>query len=174
MKTFLMFGSVLVLTACAMPDVSHYAQEEPRLDVTQYFQGKTEAWGLFQKRSGEVVKRFRIKMEGHSAGENFILKEHFFYTDGTDDEREWTFSPQPDGSLQGRAHDVVGVAIGQASGNAFRMRYTLKLPVGDSVYNVKFDDWLFRIDEQTVVNRASVTKFGFEVGQVTVFFRRDQ
>jgi hypothetical protein len=174
MRTLLILGSVLALTACAMPDVAHYAQEEPKLDVTQYFQGKTEAWGMFQKRSGEVVKRFHIKMEGHNEGDNFILKEHFFYNDGTDDEREWTFSLQPDGSLHGKAHDVVGVAIGHASGNAFRMRYTLKLPVGDSVYKVKFDDWMFKIDEQTVVNRASVTKFGFEVGQVTVFFRRDQ
>lgn len=174
MKRLLMLGSVLALSACAMPDVSRYAQDEPKLDVTQYFQGKTEAWGMFQKRSGEVVKRFHIKMEGHNQDDKFILKEHFFYTDGTSQERVWTFTRQTDGSLHGRADDVVGVAIGKGAGNAFRMRYTLKLPVGDSVYNVKFDDWLFRVDEKTVVNRASVTKFGFEVGQVTVFFRREQ
>ncbi|TAL81679.1 MAG: DUF3833 domain-containing protein [Candidimonas sp.] len=173
MKALLMLGSVLALTACAVPDVSHYAKETPKLDVTQYFQGKTEAWGIFQKRSGEVVKRFHIKMEGHSQGDKFILKEHFFYTDGTDQERVWTFTRQTDGSLHGSAGDVLGVAIGKGAGDAFRMNYTLKLPVGKSVYNVKFDDWLFRIDEQTVVNRATVTKFGFEVGQVTVFFRHE-
>lgn len=173
MKPLLLLGGLLALSACAMPDVAHYAQEEPKLDVTQYFQGKTEAWGMVQKRNGEVVKRFHIKMEGHSQDGNFILKEKFFYTDGTDQERIWTFTRQTDGSLQGKADDVVGVAIGRGAGNAFRMRYTLKLPVGDSVYKVNFDDWLFRVDEQTVVNRASMTKFGFEVGQVTVFFRRD-
>jgi hypothetical protein len=34
------------------------------------------------------------------------------------------------------------------------------------------DDWMYLIDENTMVNRAKMSKFGFEVGEVTLFFRR--
>ncbi len=69
---------------------------------------------------------------------------------------------------------MVGEAIGHSAGNALNWRYTLRLPVGDTTYDVQFDDWMYLVDARTMINRASVSKFGFEVGQVTVFFRRPQ
>ena len=44
--------------------------------------------------------------------------------------------------------------------------------VDGKVYDVQFDDMMVLIDPQTMINRARVTKFGFEVGQVTLVFRR--
>jgi hypothetical protein len=32
---------------------------------------------------------------------------------------------------------------------------------------MQFDDWMFLIDRCTMINRASMRKFGFELGQVT-------
>ena len=46
------------------------------------------------------------------------------------------------------------------------------LPVDGTTYEVDFDDWMFLIDEQVMVNRARMSKFGFELGQVTLFFRK--
>jgi len=67
---------------------------------------------------------------------------------------------------------VVGEAGGESAGNALHWRYVLSLPVDGKVYDVHMDDWMYLIDENTLANRTAMTKFGFEVGQVTLFFRR--
>ena len=76
------------------------------------------------------------------------------------------------GRYTGTADDVVGVAQGQAAGNALNWRYTLRLPVDGSVYEVEFDDWMFLIDEQVMLNKAVMSKFGFRLGEVTLAFRK--
>jgi hypothetical protein len=44
--------------------------------------------------------------------------------------------------------------------------------VDGKVYDVHMDDWLYLLDEQTMVNRTAMSKFGVELGQVTLFFRK--
>ena len=41
-----------------------------------------------------------------------------------------------------------------------------------SVYEVQFDDWMYRIDERIVINKVVMTKFGFRVGELTLSFSR--
>lgn len=159
-------------TACSTPDVAHYADQQPPLDVVAFFSGQTEAWGMFQKRSGEIVKRFHVTLDGRVRDDHFVLDEDFRYSDGTTQHRTWTLTRAANGMWQGTAPDVVDTASGQAAGNVLRWRYTLQLPVDGKTYDVQFDDWMVLVDDRTMINRARVTKFGFEVGQVTLFFRR--
>ena len=65
---------------------------------------------------------------------------------------------------------MIDVATGQARGNALYWEYDLNLDVGDSVWQVRFSDWMFREDERVVINRATVSKFGLTIGEVTIFF----
>ena len=37
---------------------------------------------------------------------------------------------------------------------------------------VHFDDWIYRQDEDIAINRAYVSKFGVEIGSVTLVFLR--
>jgi hypothetical protein len=67
---------------------------------------------------------------------------------------------------------VVGSATGEAAGNALRWSYTLKLPVDGKVYEVDFDDWMYLIDDKVMLNKARMSKFGFELGQVTLSFQK--
>jgi hypothetical protein len=48
----------------------------------------------------------------------------------------------------------------------------MALPVDDKVYNVKFDDWMFLIDDEVMRNRAVMSKWGFRLGEVTLSFRK--
>ena len=48
----------------------------------------------------------------------------------------------------------------------------LALPVDGRVWNVDMDDWMFLIDEQDVLNRTTMSKFGLRVGEVTLSFRK--
>ncbi len=127
---------------------------------------------MFQKRSGEVVKRFRVEIDGSLDGDKLILDEHFRYSDGTAQRRVWTLTEDAPGRWRGTAADVIGEARGEVSGNALRWRYVLSLPVDDEIYRVDFDDWMYLIDEQTLANRSFMSKFGIELGQVTLFFRK--
>ena len=36
-----------------------------------------------------------------------------------------------------------------------------------------FDDWMWRQDDNVIINRASVSKFGITVGEVLIFFQRE-
>lgn len=163
---------LLLLASCAAPDVTHYAAAKPVLDPVRYFAGDTDAWGIVQARNGEVLRRFRVSMHGAMRGDVFELDERFTYDDGETQRRVWTLARQADGSWRGTASDVVGAAQGRAAGNALHWRYTLRLPVRGNTYDVQLDDWMFLVDADTMVNRSSLRKFGFEVAQVTLFFRK--
>lgn len=168
----LLLGLCLLLSACGPATVRQYADQQPTLDLLRYFDGHVTAWGMYQNRSGEVLKRFTVNIEGRRQGEQLVLDERFLYSDGTRQRRVWTLTPEGNGRWSGQAADVWGAAEGDSAGNALHWRYQLLLPVDGSTYRVSFDDWMFLIDEDTLINRASLRKFGIEWGQVTLFFRR--
>ena len=168
----LLAGSA-VLAGCASPQVSHYAQQRPKLELDRYFNGRIRAHGIFQKRGGEVVRRFTVVMDCHWEGNQGVLDEAFRYSDGSTQRRVWRLTKHADGRYTGRADDVVGEAEGQESGNAFRWNYTLRLPVDGKEYDVQFDDWMFLVDERVMLNRATMSKFGITLGEVLLSFTKD-
>lgn len=171
-RFLLLLTLVLSVASCGSVDVTRYADQQPALDLEQFFSQPVKAWGMFQKRSGEVAKRFEVNIVSRREGNNLILDEHFLYSDGTRQRRVWTLTPEGQGRWSGRADDVVGVAKGQVAGNTLHWRYRLSLPVDDSMYEMSMDDWMYLMDEDTLINRTAMSKFGVEVGQVTLFFRR--
>ena len=73
---------------------------------------------------------------------------------------------------EGSAPDVVGIAKGFQYGSAFKFEYSLMVPFKGKNIKVSFDDWIFKQDEEVAINRATLTKFGFKVGELTVFFSK--
>ncbi|MFJ2457249.1 DUF3833 domain-containing protein [Pseudomonas neuropathica] len=171
-RFLLLLTLALSVASCGSVDVARYAEQQPALDLQRFFSQPVKAWGMFQKRSGEVAKRFEVNIVSRREGNNLILDERFLYSDGTRQRRVWTLTPEGQGRWSGRAADVVGVAEGQVAGNTLHWRYRLNLPVDDSTYEMSMDDWMYLMDEDTLINRTSMSKFGVEVGQVTLFFRR--
>ena len=57
-------------------------------------------------------------------------------------------------------------------GRALNWRYTLALPVGGQIYHVRFDDGMYLQPDGVLLNRARMSKFGVERGQVTLSFRK--
>lgn len=163
----------LALLGCSSPKTSDYAHERPLLELDQYFNGRVKAHGIFQKRNGEVARRFTVVIDSHWEGNKGVLDEAFSYSDGSTERRVWHLTKHADGHYTGRADDVVGEAQGQTAGNAFRWNYTLRLPVDDTVYEVQFDDWMFLIDDRIMLNRATMSKFGVRLGEVTLSFTKE-
>lgn len=169
----LIIAACIGLAACSGVDVKQYSQEQPKLDLREYFTGRVVAQGIFQKRSGEVTKRMDVVINGRSEGDALILHEDFTYSDGKKETRIWTLVPDGPGRWKGTAGDVDGEAFGEVSGNAFHWRYVLNLPVDGTTYKVHFDDWMYLLDDKTLANRSYMSKLGVELGQVTFFFRKE-
>lgn len=164
----------LLLTGCSGMKPEDFADREPRLKIEDYFAGKTRAWGIFQDRFGKLRRQFVVDIDGTWDGETLTLVEDFVYDDGETEQRIWKVRKTGEHSYEGRADGVIGVAKGVSYGNALNWRYKFALKVGDSTWDVAFDDWMFLQRDGIVINRASVTKFGFELGQLTITFQKEE
>jgi Protein of unknown function (DUF3833) len=80
------------LAGCASQDLVKYQKEQPVLDLKTYFNGPITAYGVFQDRSGQVVRRFTVQMDCSWRGDVGTLDEHFIYSDGTKERRVWTIT----------------------------------------------------------------------------------
>jgi hypothetical protein len=80
-------SAVALMSGCAGTPVEHYRDEKPVLDLAEYFNGDLDAWGIFQDRSGKVVKRFTVAIRGTWSGDTGVLEEDFSYSDGSTSRR---------------------------------------------------------------------------------------
>ncbi|MBU3631216.1 DUF3833 domain-containing protein [Polynucleobacter sp. AP-Melu-500A-A1] len=163
-----------LLSACAGQKISQYANEKPTLDLSEYFSGTIDAYGIFTDRSGVVKKRFTVLIQANwtvvDGKKTGVLDESFEYSDGSKQKRIWRLTEVSPGKYVGKADDVVGEALGESSGNALNWAYTLALPVDDTIYNVQFDDWMYLVNSKVMLNKAKMSKFGIELGEVTLSF----
>jgi len=161
-----------LLAGCSGMQAKDFEGTKPRLDLFDYFAGDTRAWGIFESRSGELKRQFTVDIRGEVEGDSLTLTEDFVYADGETQQRIWRIRRLDEHRFEGRADDVVGTANGLAYGQALNWRYTLRLPFRDSTLEVKFDDWMYLQPDGVLINRATVSKFGFKVGEVTLFFSK--
>jgi Protein of unknown function (DUF3833) len=166
----LALASALALGGCASQQIEGYANDQPALDLPQYFNGTLDAYGVFTDRSGTVKKRFSVVMVCTWQGDEGTLDERFSYADGSTQKRVWHLTRQANGRFVGRADDVAGVALGEVRGNTLHWNYTLQLPVDGTVYAVHFDDWMYLMNERVMLNKAAMSKFGIHLGDVTLSF----
>ncbi len=163
--------AIITLFGCSAT-LDDYQSQTPELKLEEFFKGKLVAYGMFQDRSNQVMRRFRVDMTGTWEGNTGILDETFYYQDGTTEKRVWTLTKLADGKYSGSASDVIGEALGETSGFALNWHYTLALKTEDDIYHVDFDDWMYLLDDKRLINRATVTKWGFHVGEVTLLIEK--
>lgn len=172
-KISLMGVLVMFLSSCSqMPTFKSFKNKTPTVDVKTYFDGKIKAWGILQNRSGEVTRRFEVTMVGKWQGDVGTLDEDFVFDNGEKQKRVWTITKLDDKTFKGEASDVIGQASGRQEGNALNMQYVLRIPVDGTTYDIKINDWLILLDERRLVNISELTKFGFNVGRLSIFFEK--
>lgn len=169
---WMILACTAALVACAAPGVERYAGIEPEFRIEEYFDGPSRGWGMVQGRDGEVLRRFTVDLVGTQEGDEFVLREWFTWDDGEEEYREWRIRSDGAGGYTGRAGDVVGVATGSASGNALNWRYRLRVSARGSEWVLALDDWMFLQPDGVLLNRATMSKFGFRVGEITIAFQR--
>ena len=145
----------------------------PEIKIEKYFEGQVKAWGILQDRKGKVTRQFNANMLGKFENNILTLEEDFFWKDGETQRRVWKIKKINEHNYIGTAPDVVGEAKGASYGSAFKFEYNLMIPFKGKNIKIRFDDWIFKQDEKVAINRATLTKFGFKVGELTVFFEKN-
>tara|TARA_B100002052_G_C15811669_1_gene566158 strand:+ start:725 stop:1240 length:516 start_codon:yes stop_codon:yes gene_type:complete len=153
-----------------------FSNKTPKLDLFNFFLGETIAYGIFEDRFGNLKRQFRVNINGYIKDNKLILDEKFLYDDGETDERLWTISKdkvlQNQTKYSGSAEDIEGIAKGSVSGNTLNWSYDIYLNIKGTKLKVHFDDWIYQQDENVAINRAYVSKFGINIGSVTLVFLR--
>lgn len=157
-------------SACSA-NLDTYKGTKPELDLSRFFNGELEAFGIVQDFKGRVTRRFRADILGHWEGNHGLLDELFYFDDGEEQHRCWQLTKSGT-EYQGKAGDVVGKALGSSAGNTLNWSYILSVPIGKKVWQIRLNDWMYLVDENNLINRARMYKFGLEVGQITLFIRK--
>ena len=159
----------LMLGSCSQTTYDHL---QPRFNVEAFFNGELHAYGIVRSRGGDLLRRFKVNLDGSWQDGVGTLDEQFIYDDGERAQRIWTFKRQPDGTYTGVANDTLTEARLRVSGPELTLSYDINLAVGDSSYDVRFDDWIYAIDSDRVINVSEISKFGFKVGEVILVMER--
>ena len=141
-------------------------------DLFDYFDGKTQAWGIVESRTGQVLREFYVDIMGQVKGDDLQLDEQFLYHDGIQDQRLWRITRLTQTDYEGVADDVIGRATGHVRDNVLHWSYCLQLPYKKKKVIVKLDDRMYLQDHGVLINRAKIYKFGIKWSEVTIFFKK--
>lgn len=173
MKHILTAATALFLSACSgTPSLKDDTLGGPPLNLEEYFNGRVTAYGQFQDVTGKVRRRFDVDITGEWDGETLTLTEDFIYEDKSTEQRIWRLQKTSKDAWSGSADGVIGTATGTEKNDVFNWQYRIDLPVPDGTLRVRFDDWMWRLDDKRVLNRAYMYKFGVKIGEVIIFFEK--
>lgn len=142
------------------------------LKIEEFFDGHVVAQGQFQDIFGTVRRRFDVDIQGTWDGRTLTLVEDFAYADGTTEQRIWRMQKTGADTWTGTADGVIGQARGVARGDTFNWVYRIDLPVPDGTLRVDFNDWLWMLSDNRVFNRAYMSRYGVDIGEVQITFEK--
>ncbi len=149
-----------------------YADATPAFDLRTHLSGPILCEGVIYGPTGRVVSRFVADMEGQWSGNTGTLHERFRYDSGNRQDRLWHLTVGNDGNVTAAADDVIGTGHGEQRGPTLRLDYRIRLPkeAGGHVLNVT--DWMYLVENGTIINRSQFRKFGLKVAELVATLRR--
>lgn len=152
---------------------SKSAFHRPRLKLEEFFDGSVNGFGFMHTRFGKLAQQFDISAEGQWDAEKQILAltETYQFDDGYRDELKWQISKLSDTRYRGVEPRLKGDAEGEQWAHHFRWRYVRDVPQkGGKSTRLTFDDCFYLQSPKLLMARASVARFGFEVGIISVSY----
>ena len=99
------------------------------------------------------------------------MGEVFNYDNGTVQNRKWFLTLGNDGTFTAKADDIVGVGQGQMSGSTVRLTYSIRLTEAAGGHVLDVVDWMYLMDNGTIMNRSEMRKFGVKVAELIATIR---
>ena len=176
-----LFGAAFVLALVALRSryasfrgqtPADYAAMGPRFDLREHLSGPIQCEGMIFGPTGRVTSRFVAEMEGRWEGNIGTLAEVFRYDSGTVQHRAWTLALANSGTITATAADVVGLGEGHVEGPAVVLRYRIRLTPEAGGHVLDVTDWMYLMDNGTIMNRSQFRKFGIKVAELVATMRR--
>ncbi|MEM7753557.1 MAG: DUF3833 family protein [Pseudomonadota bacterium] len=145
----------------------------PEFDIRAVLNGPLLCDGIIYGPTGRVSSRFTARFDAEWNGDKGVMREHFHYDSGSEQHREWRLSVGADGNIKAEADDLVGVGSGQQSGSGVQLKYRIKLPEGGGGHELDVVDWMYLLENGTIMNRSQFRKFGLKVGELVATMRPD-
>ena len=144
---------------------SHFVPED-------FFTGDLRASGMFIDRFGNIQKRFSADVKCEAANDGFVLHEYFTFDDGKTETRIWEIKRTSEKNFIGVTDDVRDRAKGTLTNIGLLWRYDFYLELFGRRVLVNFDDKMIMQSADVVLNHATITKFGFKLGELFISFHR--
>jgi len=150
---------------------SDYAALGPRFDLARHLSGPIQCEGMIYGPTGRVTSRFVAEMEGRWQGDTGTLAEVFRYDNGKVQNRAWTLTVGQGGEIVATAPDVIGQGTGQVAGPAVVLRYRIRLTPEAGGHVLDVVDWMYLMENGTIMNRSQFRKFGIKVAELVATLR---
>lgn len=148
-----------------------YAGQVPDFDVRRHLAGPLVCEGVIYGPTGRVTARFIADMHGAWEDGRGTLTEHFRYDAGTTQDRHWTLMVASDGSITAEAPDLVGQGQGRQTGASVKLRYRIRLPEASGGYVLDVTDWMYLLENGSIINRSEFRKYGVRVAELVATLR---
>ena len=149
-----------------------YAGQGKEFDIRTHLNGPMICEGVIYGPTGRVNTRFVANMNAKWVGNDGHMTEEFHYDTGGTLDREWTLRMNGDGAFIATAPDIVGVGKGRQAGSAVELKYAIKLPDSAGGHVLDTTDWMYLMENGTIINRSQMRKFGIKVGELVATIRK--
>ena len=151
-----------------------YATGGPQFDIRQHLQGPILCEGVIYGPTGRVTSRFVADFDARWEGNTGVMKETFRYDSGRVQDREWRLTLGNDGSIKAEAPDVIGAGRGKQQGAAVQLNYKIKLSDDAGGHVLDTTDWMYLVENGSIMNRSQFRKFGFKVAELVATMRKKE
>ena len=171
-----LMGAALTLAVAMnmVPNLANAAtakQKQRTMHLEDVLPQITRATGSFSAING-VKRSFLVDLKTTWNGKVLTLREDFVYNDGEKDRKTWRFTKTGANTYQGTREDVIGETTLTVNGKKATFTYEVYLDSKKKANKVRFRDTMILQDDGSVLNTASVYKFGFPVARVIVNFEK--
>lgn len=151
-----------------------YKGKGPDFDLRHHLSGPLLCEGVIYGPTGRVTSRFVADFNARWEGNTGVMTEAFRYDSGAIQNREWRLTLGNDGKIRAEAPDVVGVGTGTAEGPAVLLEYAIRLPADAGGHVLDVTDWMYLMENGTIMNRSQFRKFGIKVAELVATMRRKE
>ena len=156
-----------------MHSLPNLGESQAIFDPIAFFDGHIRSWGVVEERSGAPIEWVVTDCEGHADGPDRLhMVQRLSFQDTPAQERTWTLWRTGLHHFKATANDMVGSATGEADGRVFHWTWILASSSGQRPFDVTMDQWMYRLDDRSVMIRTTISKLGIILAEVSEQFSR--
>ena len=163
----------MLLSGCASKAITAFHGGLPLFAPEKFFAGRTQSWGVFEPLDGQPTAILKTSTKGRVLADGLHFEQEIIFESGKKSHRSWLVRRLDEHHYTATGTGIAGVARGRAYGSAFHLEFTLDAFPGNPLGHLHMSQWMYlQPDGVTMMNRATLSKGGLVVAQITEQFRK--